>query len=138
MRRRLGRCAGLGLTLVAGATALATLVASPAVASPVFCGGARGSTAEIAIQTAFEDAQNSTQAEGYYGPCTLVGEPEVYERDDLTSGTSSSPRSTSPARSREVATSSRCPDQDDSLVSTRLAKGHARRHGMRGGEHRGP
>jgi hypothetical protein len=59
-----GRRAGLGLAVAAGAMALVALAASPAAASPLFCGGGRGLTADVAIQGAFWDAQGSAQAEG--------------------------------------------------------------------------
>lgn len=68
-----------GLTVVAGATAFIALAASPAAAGPLFCGAGRGFTADVAIQGAFWDAQNSAQSEGYYGECTIVGRPEIFE-----------------------------------------------------------
>ena len=66
-----------GLTVAAGGVALAVLAASPAAAGPLFCGAGRGLTAEVAIQGAFWDAQGSAQSEGYYGACTIVGEPQM-------------------------------------------------------------
>ena len=67
------------LVAAAGATALVMLVASPATASPLFCGAGRGLTAQNAVQGAFEDAQTSAQSEGFYGACTLAGEPQIFE-----------------------------------------------------------
>jgi hypothetical protein len=58
------------------------LVASPAAASPLFCGAGRGLTAENAVQGAFDDAQNSAQSEGFYGACTSSGEPQIFETFD--------------------------------------------------------
>ena len=79
MNLRSSRRAGAGLAVAAGATALVMLVASPATASPLFCGAGRGLSAQNAIQGAFDDAQNSAQSEGFYGACTLSGEPQVFE-----------------------------------------------------------
>ncbi|GAA0974892.1 hypothetical protein GCM10009555_031940 [Acrocarpospora macrocephala] len=78
-RRRLSRRTGFGLAMTASAAALVMFAASPALASPLFVGGARGLTAENAIQGAFDDARISAQAEGFYGACTVVGEPQVFE-----------------------------------------------------------
>jgi hypothetical protein len=70
----------VGLGVVAGATALVLQAApSSAATSPVFDGGGRGTTAELAIQSAFEDAQVTAQSVGFYGTCTIVGEPQVFE-----------------------------------------------------------
>lgn len=79
MNQRWGRRAGAGLTVAAGATAVVMLAASPAMASPLFCGAGRGPTAQNAIQGAFDDAQTSAQSEGFYGTCTMSGEPQVFE-----------------------------------------------------------
>jgi hypothetical protein len=79
MNRGWGRRAGAGLVVAAGATALVMLVASPATASPLFCGAGRGLTAANAIQGAFDDAQVTAQSEGFYGACTVSGEPQVFE-----------------------------------------------------------
>jgi hypothetical protein len=65
--------------MAAGAAALVLLAASPASASPLFCGAGRGLTAENAIQGAFDDAQSSAQSVGFYGACSIVGEPQVFE-----------------------------------------------------------
>ena len=73
------RRAGVGFALSAGATAALMLIASPAMASPVFCGAARGLTAQTAIQGALDDAQVSAQSEGFYGACVLVGQPQIFE-----------------------------------------------------------
>lgn len=79
MKAMLGRRAGLGLAVAAGAMALVTVAASPAAASPLYCGAGRALTADGAIQGAFWDAQSTAQSEGYYGACTIVGEPEIFE-----------------------------------------------------------
>ena len=68
-----------GLAVAAGAAALVTLLGSPAMASTVFCGGGRGLTAQSAVSRAVWDAQVSAQAEGFFGACTLVGDPEIFE-----------------------------------------------------------
>ena len=87
MNLRWSRHAGAGLAATAGAAALVMLVASPATASPLFCGAGRGRTAEVAVQGAFDDARNSAQSEGFYGQCTLSGEPQIFETfDDPTFG----------------------------------------------------
>ena len=69
---------GTGLAVAAGALALVTLFASPATASPLFCGAGRGLTAQTAIEGAFEDAQISAQSEGFYGSCAIVDQ-QVFE-----------------------------------------------------------
>ena len=79
MNLRWGRHAGAGLAAAAGATALVMLVASPATASPLFCGAGRGLTAQTAVMGAFDDAQNSAQSSGFYGACTVSGEPQILE-----------------------------------------------------------
>jgi hypothetical protein len=79
MNLRWSRHTGAGIATAAGAAALVMLVASPATASPLFCGAGRGLTAEVAVQGAFDDAQNSAQSEGFYGACTLSGEPQIFE-----------------------------------------------------------
>jgi hypothetical protein len=71
--------AGAGLSVAAGAMALVALAASPAVASPLFCGAGRGPTAQAAIRSAFWDAQTTAQSVGFYGDCTVVGEPAIFE-----------------------------------------------------------
>jgi hypothetical protein len=45
----------------------------------LFCGAGRGLTAQNAVQGAFDDARNSAQSEGYFGACTLSGEPQIFE-----------------------------------------------------------
>lgn len=82
MNQHLGRRAGAGLVVAAGATALVMMVASPAMASPLFCGAGRGPTAEYAVQSAVDDAQVSAQSVGFYGPCTISGEPQIIETFD--------------------------------------------------------
>lgn len=79
MRRRWGRHAVAALSGVAGAAAVVLLAASPAVASPLFCGAGRGLTADVAIQGALDDAAVSASSEGYNGACTLVGDPQIFE-----------------------------------------------------------
>jgi hypothetical protein len=79
MNLRWGRHIGPGLFVAAGATAMVMLVASPATASPLFCGAGRGLTAQNAIQGALDDAQISAQSEGFYGACTISGEPQIFE-----------------------------------------------------------
>lgn len=83
---RRGR-AGALLTVAAGAMAVVALVASPAAASPYFCGAGRGLTADVAIQGAFWDAQSSAQSEGFYGACAIIGEPLVGTFPDPYFGT---------------------------------------------------
>jgi len=82
MNRRWGHRTGAGLVVAAGAAALVMLFASPATASPLFCGAGRGLTAQNAIQGALDDAQNSAQSEGFYGACTMSGEPQIFETFD--------------------------------------------------------
>jgi hypothetical protein len=78
---------GAGLTVVAGAVAVVALTGSPAAASPLFTGGGRGLTAQVAIQSAVEDAQNTAQSVGFYGACAIVGEPAIFEtRNDPNFG----------------------------------------------------
>jgi hypothetical protein len=79
MRLKYSRRVGAGLAVAAGTVAMVALSASPAVASPLFSGASRGPTANIAIGGAFDDARNSAQSEGFYGACTIVGEPAVFE-----------------------------------------------------------
>jgi hypothetical protein len=68
---RCGACRG------SGAMTLVTLAASPAVASPLFCGSGHASTVNRAIYKALQDAEYSAQSEGFYGVCTIVGEPLI-------------------------------------------------------------
>jgi len=87
MRVKRGRRLGASLGVAAGAAALVALAGSPAVASPLFDGGGRGPTAEVAIQSAFEDAQITAQSVGFYGQCTVVGAPAIFEtRNDPNFG----------------------------------------------------
>jgi hypothetical protein len=74
--------AGAPLAAAAGAAALILLVASPATAGSLFTGAGRGLTAQSAVQGAFDDAQNSAQSEGFYGACTMSGEPQIFETFD--------------------------------------------------------
>ncbi len=73
------RRAGAALAVAAGAVALSVFAASPAAASPLFCGAGRGLTADVAIWSALDDASNSAQSMGFYGACTIVGQPEIFE-----------------------------------------------------------
>jgi hypothetical protein len=59
--------------------AMGALAASPAAASPVFDGAGRGPTAEYAVLSALGDAQITAQSVGFYGDCTIVGEPQIIE-----------------------------------------------------------
>jgi hypothetical protein len=68
-----------GLGVAAGSMALVALVAPPAAASLLFDGGGHGPTAQVAIQRALEDAQITAQSVGFFGACTIVGEPQVFE-----------------------------------------------------------
>ena len=79
MKARWSRRFGAGLGISAGALAVVMLFASPAMASPLFCGGARGLTAPVAVQGALDDAQTSAQSEGFYGACSIVDEPQIFE-----------------------------------------------------------
>jgi hypothetical protein len=79
MKLTWGRRAGAGLAVAAGSIALVTFAASPALASPLFCGAGRGRTVAVAIQSAFWDAKNTAQSEGFYGDCTIVGQPAIFE-----------------------------------------------------------
>ncbi|MGH3011671.1 MAG: hypothetical protein ACRDMY_07510 [Gaiellaceae bacterium] len=59
----------------AGASMVA-LLAPIASAAAIYCGGGRGPTAEMAIQTAIWDAQSSAEGDGLF-TCTLADEPKV-------------------------------------------------------------
>jgi hypothetical protein len=59
----------------AGASVLA-LFAPIASAAAIYCGGGRGPTAEVAIQSAIWDAQSSAEGDGLF-TCTLADEPKV-------------------------------------------------------------
>ena len=75
-----GRQAGAGLGVAAGAMAIVALAASPAAAtSLVFCGASRGLTAQNAIDGALDDARTSAESMGFYGECTLVEPPAIFE-----------------------------------------------------------
>jgi hypothetical protein len=63
---------------VTGVVASLAGVASADSDGKLFQGGGRGPTAEVAIQSAIDDAANSASAEQLY-TCTQVGEPEVFE-----------------------------------------------------------
>jgi len=75
--RSVGRRTGATLA-VTGVVASLAGVASADSDGKLFQGGGRGPTAEVAIQSAIDDAANSAGAEQLY-TCTQVGEPEVFE-----------------------------------------------------------
>jgi hypothetical protein len=77
MKLSWNKLAGLGVA--AGSMALVLQAAPAAAASPLFDGGGRGTTAQLAIGSAFDDAQNTAQSVGFYGACTMMGEPQVFE-----------------------------------------------------------
>jgi hypothetical protein len=79
MKVNWSRRLGAGLGVVAGAVLLVAVAGSPAAASPLFTGGGRGLTVESAIFGAFDDARNTAQSVGFYGACTIVGEPAIFE-----------------------------------------------------------
>jgi hypothetical protein len=70
LRRRGALAAGAGLSVLALAAPTASAL------SGLYCGGGRGPTAEVAIQSAIDDARNSAQGDGLFD-CELVGEPFV-------------------------------------------------------------
>jgi hypothetical protein len=62
---------------VAVVAALSILVFSAvASAGAIYCGGGYGPTADVAIQSAIDDAQNSASGDGLFN-CNLVGGPAV-------------------------------------------------------------
>lgn len=71
----------LALTTGGATIAVLALTTSAATASSLYCGAARGLTAEVAIQGAIEDAENSASGDGLF-TCTLVGDPQVFETFD--------------------------------------------------------
>jgi hypothetical protein len=73
-----GNTRRIGIPLTIAAASALALVTSAASASGLWCGGGRGPTAEVAIQSAIDDARNSAAGEGLFN-CTLVGEPQVFE-----------------------------------------------------------
>jgi hypothetical protein len=79
MRLRYWRRAAAGLAVVAGVTAPGVLAASPASASALFGGSAYARTAEWAVLNAFGVAQYDAQEAGFFGQCTIVGQPRVTE-----------------------------------------------------------
>jgi hypothetical protein len=76
--RKQARRIGIPLTAVAASAAVIALAASTANASGLWCGGGRGPTAEVAIQSAIDDAKTSASSVGLFD-CVLVGEPQVFE-----------------------------------------------------------
>jgi hypothetical protein len=75
--RTVGRRTGAVIAVTGVAASLAG-VASADSNGKLFQGGGRGPTAEVAIQSAIDDAAASAGAEQLY-TCTPVGEPEVFE-----------------------------------------------------------
>jgi hypothetical protein len=75
MRSKVSGRGAAALGSVAAAMVMVVLGAGPAAASVLFCGGGRGPTAESAVQSALDDARTSAQSMGFYGECTIVGEP---------------------------------------------------------------
>lgn len=69
---------GAPLTVIGASAAAMALFASSASAAGFYCGAARGLTAEVAIQGAIDDAQNSASGDGLFN-CELIGEPQVFE-----------------------------------------------------------
>ncbi|WUH98368.1 hypothetical protein OHR68_33460 [Spirillospora sp. NBC_00431] len=65
---------------VASALALAFLGSTAAAAadSVLVDGGGYGTTRPIAIDAALDDARATAQSIGYYGPCVIVGDPQVF------------------------------------------------------------
>ncbi|MGH8869900.1 MAG: hypothetical protein ACRDYU_18125 [Actinomycetes bacterium] len=79
MKLNWSRRAGAGMAIAAGSMAMVGLLSSVAAASPLVDGGGRGPTPEVAIQSALDDAQVTAVSMGFFGPCTIVGEPQVFE-----------------------------------------------------------
>ena len=77
LRTHIRRIGAPFVIAAASATAIA-LTVSAANASGLWCGGGRGPTAEVAIQSAIWDAENSASGEGLFD-CELVGQPQVFE-----------------------------------------------------------
>lgn len=68
--------------LTAAAVAALVATAAPAMASSaLYCGAARGLTADNAIQGAIDDARTSASGDGRF-QCELVGEPQIFETFD--------------------------------------------------------
>ncbi|MGW7518918.1 hypothetical protein ACWGJ2_25355 [Streptomyces sp. NPDC054796] len=68
-----------GALFVAGTAAALLSVAVPAMASTAqYCGAGRGLTAEVAVQGAIDDAQNSASGDGRFH-CELEGQPQIFE-----------------------------------------------------------
>ena len=79
MNQNSSRSIRAGLGVAAGAAALLVALAPTASASPLFCGAGRSLTADGAVNAALDDAQTSAQSMGFYGACTIVGEPQIFE-----------------------------------------------------------
>jgi hypothetical protein len=71
MRPRRVLAAGVGVSLLAFLAPTAS-----ALAGAIYCGGGYGPTAEVAVQSAIDDARNSASGDGLFN-CTLAGEPLV-------------------------------------------------------------
>lgn len=69
------------LTAAAVAALVATTAPAMASGSALYCGAARGLTADNAVQGAVDDARNSASGDGRF-QCELVGEPQIFETFD--------------------------------------------------------
>ncbi|OPC77315.1 hypothetical protein B4N89_43110 [Embleya scabrispora] len=69
-----------GALLVAGLAAALLSAAAPAMASgtAAYCGGGMGPTADIAVRSAIEDAQDSARTDGRHS-CEPADAPQVFE-----------------------------------------------------------
>ncbi|TMR04734.1 hypothetical protein ETD83_08080 [Actinomadura soli] len=56
---------------------LASTAAAPA-GSVLVDGGGFGPTRPTALDAALDDARATAQSIGYYGPCVIVGDPQVF------------------------------------------------------------
>jgi hypothetical protein len=64
------------------------VLVSTSSAGALYCGGGRGPTAEVAIQSAIDDAENSAEGDGLF-TCTPVGEPQVFSSRTIHSAATS-------------------------------------------------
>ncbi|WP_067459856.1 hypothetical protein [Actinomadura macra] len=73
---------GIRGAVTTSALALAVLTSTAATAtaagSVLVDGGGYGPTRQTALDAALEDAHATAQSIGYYGPCTTIGEPQVF------------------------------------------------------------
>jgi hypothetical protein len=76
-RMRFVRKSRAALAVACTGLFLAAASASAGGAAKLFTGGGYGTTPELAIQSAIEDAKNSASAEQLY-TCVLVGEPQTF------------------------------------------------------------